>query len=162
MKNRIAIALLIALLLSLALAGTAFGISVCSLVNFSTTTGMPGAVVDVYGEAINGAGISFTWDGASLGSTTAGSGGNYSFVFNVPADAAVGNHTVMVTIDYEGIEECPTTFVVEADAIAPADVTPTDTAALPVTLPSTGIMMLPAGALIAAGAGLLAVRRRQG
>lgn len=161
MKTRISLALMLGLMLVLAVAGIALAQqSVCDTVVFSTTTGTPGAAVNVYGDSYNGAGITILWDGVSVGSATADQYGMYSVDFNVPADAAAGTHTVTVRIEYEGTDECPTPFVVEAMATAPSAAAPTGSKPR-VTLPNTGFMLLPAGALVAAGMGLFAARRRR-
>ncbi|MHB8967631.1 MAG: hypothetical protein ACYC5A_11090 [Thermoleophilia bacterium] len=160
MKMRMFAVLVLGLMLALAVTGIALGQqSVCEQITFSTTTGTPGAAVNVYGDAYNGAGVSVLWNGVSVGSATADEYGMFSIDFNVPADATAGAHTVTVVIEYEGTDECPTPFVVEALATAPAAETPTGSKPLSV-LPSTGFMLLPAGALAAAGLALFASRRR--
>ena len=162
MKMRIIAVLLLGFLLALALTGIAVAQSNwCSQITISTTTGTPGTAVNVSGFAYESSYITVLWDGMELASAPATVYDDYSIDFNVPADALPGDHEVTVVIEYEGTDECPIPFVVEAMATEPEAETPAAT--MPVArLPETGLMLVPAGALLAAGLGLFASRKRRG
>ncbi|RJQ42554.1 MAG: hypothetical protein C4534_10085 [Gaiellales bacterium] len=147
-------------LLALAIGGVAVAQSLCDQISFSTTTGTPGAAVNVYGDAYSDTDVTILWDGAAIASSTTDQYGNFSVDFTVPADAAAGEHEVIVRFTGEGSDDCPTPFVVEALAEAPAAAAPSGSKPL-AKLPETGFALIPSGALLVAGFSLLLARKKR-
>lgn len=164
MKLRITGALILILMLTLGVAGIASAQSICDQVGFTTTTVTPGAIVNVSGNIYSGVDVSVLWDGTQIASATTDQYGDFTVDFTVPDDAAAGSHEVIVRLTGEGTEDCPTPFIVEAEEVPPTpEPEAAPAAAAPLTrLPETGYILLPAGALAAAGLGLSFIRRRRG
>ncbi len=114
---------------------------------------MPDFPFGIYWESISG---------DLLVSGTSTTGGDYSAVFNIPADAATGAHDVVFfgTQDNEQPAACTRVFTVTA-ATAGGGVQPDAYTQSRTNMPETGAFLLPAGLLAAAGAGLLLARRRR-
>jgi len=160
MKFRIGAILLVGLILLLASAGLAQAQSLCDLITFSSSSGIPGASVTVSGDAPTGSDITIFWDGGTvIGSATSDVYG-FSAIATIPTDAALGSHTLtvqIVNVEEEFSTDCPFVFVVTERAVAATSEQPS----APVRLPETGFILLPAGGLVASGLGLLFFRKRR-
>lgn len=132
--------------------------SICDIAAVTPLSGAAGSTVNASG-GLSGGDVTVLWDGTAIATIpNDGMTGAFSGNFTVPADAAPGTHTIILSIPSEGTYECPFTFTVvesvQTVAYAPA-------AALPVTLPSTGLfMIIPVAGLAAAGIGGVMLRRR--
>ncbi len=166
-KEYVAIAAVIVLLFVFGpFAGVSQAQVVCDRdqVSFSTTWGPAGTIVEVSGSgAFPNREATVLWDGTTTVATMTTDGmGNYSGSFTVPSDAAVGDHTVVVTVPDEVFSvPCSLTFTVTAGVQRDAYVV-TSTASGQ-TLPRTGMMMiLTAAGLAATGIGMSLAKRQRG
>jgi LPXTG-motif cell wall-anchored protein len=167
---RLKMILVVALLVVVALTFTANAVAQqdpCGSVAFTLTpdSGVAGAAVAVYGTgALNMGGYTLYWDsvgGTALATASADGSGGFGTNINIPADAAVGSHTVIFdgTQSNEDPAACPQPFTVIA-ATAPAAVQPDAYTTLS-ALPSTGITVIaPIAGLLLSGAAFAAWRRR--
>lgn len=172
MKKRILITIAMVLLVILTFSATAYAApqqdcSGATLV-LNPTSGPAGGSI-----AASGSGVA-TWDpsydlywdspsGTLLVSGTADGSGNYSTSFNIPTDSTLGDHLVylVATAPNEGTIICPATLTVIA-AEADLGVQPDAYTEARTALPSTGVFLIPAAALLAAGTGFMLSRRRSG
>lgn len=157
MKLKAALVMMISIVLALAFAGMAVGQSWCDVVAVSTEYAQQGATVGVSGSGVAGDAIAVTLDGTLVASATIDEYGDFSTSFTVPANATVGAHEIVVTETGEGTRSCTYPLTVAA-ATLPAATVP---AAVPVRLPATGFMLVPAAGLLAGGFGTLLFRKRR-
>ncbi|MHB8793426.1 MAG: LPXTG cell wall anchor domain-containing protein [Thermoleophilia bacterium] len=134
--------------------------SICNIAAVTPLSGAAGSSVNASG-GLSGGDVTVLWDGTAIATIpNDGMTGAFSGNFTVPADAAPGIHTIILSIPSEGTYECPFTFTVVASVQTDA-YTAATAAALPVTLPSTGLfMIIPVAGLAAAGIGGVLLRRR--
>ncbi|MDO8736044.1 MAG: hypothetical protein Q7K29_03070 [Thermoleophilia bacterium] len=158
MKAKLMLMCMLMLVVMLGFATSANAQSICDIAAVTPSSGAAGSTASASG-GLSGGDVTVLWDGIAIATIpNDGSTGAFSGTFTVPADAAPGIHTVTLSIPSEGTFECPFTFTVvasvQAEAYAPA-------AALPATLPSTGLfLIIPAAGLAAAGIGGVMLRRR--
>jgi len=166
------LAILIALFFSTGNTLAAVPTDECYLYTISTTQGPAGTIVSVAGDS-SYIGESYStevlWDGtASLATMPLDSSGRYSGTFAVPANAATGEHNVIMRVPAQipappgyGFQECPFTFTVIA-ATGAGGVQPDAYTSSGSTLPGTGFAaLLPLAGLAAASAGALIARNRR-
>lgn len=169
MKHKLYLLLALTTLLMMTFTATAMALSYeCGSVIYSLTpdSGPAGSVVTVNGSgALSDFDYGIYWEtetGLELAAGTADGSGNFTSTITIPADATVGVHSIAFfgTDETENPVVCFRTFTVIAST-ADAGVQPDAyTAAAHTTLPSTGIFLLPAAGLLAAGAGMLYRKRR--
>ncbi|MFA5802304.1 MAG: LPXTG cell wall anchor domain-containing protein [Thermoleophilia bacterium] len=163
MKLKVALILMISIMVALGLAGIAVAQAPCNPsgeVTFTPGSAQPGGTDTVCGSTLaGGTDVTVNFDGTAVGSGVVDQYGFYCVTFTVPADATAGTHVIEISI-HQGEFNCQLDFVVEAAAIAPADKAPREEP-LPARLPSTGIMLFPAGGLLAGGLGMLLFRKRR-
>lgn len=171
MKRFMIIPLALALLLLMAFTSTALAADQmysCSgaTIVLTPASGPPGGSISVSGSGIATWAPTYElrWDspsGTLVASGTADGLGNYSTSFNIPAGASLGDHLVylVATAPNEGSIICPATLTVMA-AEENLGVQPDAYTQARTSLPSTGMFLLPAAALLVAGAGLALNRRR--
>lgn len=158
MKARFMLMCTMILVVMFGFAASANAQSICGIAAVTPLSGAAGSTVNASG--MSGGAVTVMWDGTAIATIpNDGITGAFSGNFTVPADAAPGIHTIILSIPSEGTYECPFTFTVVAsvqtEAYAPA-------AALPAALPSTGLfMIIPAAGLAAAGIGGVILRRRR-
>ena len=158
MKAKFLLMCTMILVIMFGFAASANAQSICGIAAVTPLSGAAGSTVNASGGGSGGA-VTVMWDGTAIATIpNDGMTGAFNGNFTVPADAAPGIHTIILSIPSEGTYECPFTFTVvasvQAEAYAPA-------AALPVALPSTGLfMIIPVAGLAAAGIGGIMLRRR--
>ena len=157
------------LLLMLALAGPAAALEGnCGTIDFTLTPDQGPAGTSV---AVNGSGamldfpFGIYWESTSgdlLASGTSTASGDFSADITIPAGASMGAHDVVFfgTQETEDPAVCARAFTVIAATGAGGVQPDAYTEAARTSMPSTGIFLLPAAGLLAAGAGLLLARRR--
>lgn len=158
MKVKFMLICLLTLVALIGFASTASAQSVCGIASVTPLSGIAGGTATASG-GLSGGDVTVLWDGIAIATIpNDGMTGAFSGDFTVPANAALGTHTVTLSIPSEGTYECPFTFTVVA--AVQADAYPT-AAALPASLPSTGlILIVPAAGLAVAGIGGVLLRKR--
>lgn len=164
MKLRVVLVLMISVLLALGLTRIAGAAGTegfppyvwpgpCVAATFTNGTAQAGGTDTLCGQ-VPGGGINITvnFDGTEVGSAISDQYGYYCVTFTVPAYATAGSHILGLSIAQWQIN-CQLDYAIAAEVPVAAT--------MPVALPSTGFMLLPAGGLLAGGLGMLRFRKRR-